>query len=376
MALLKALPLGLALLAAVAAATDPDWEGYKAKWGKKYKDAAEDAKRYSIFQSSQQRVAARNAEAAARGEEAVFGLTKFADRSPAEFSVLLGRKKKTGQEQHDPLYEAPVANFSSSGGADGACVDSVDWRTSPGVVSWVRDQGQCGSCWSFSAAETIESQMALAGNAPMEFSPQQIAANTPQMDGCAGGDTVYAYHYVMNKFKNNPLGGLSTEHYCPYTQSMWLACDDPACTAQCDGGGPSWDSYATEFPVARLSGFTYASAPCNAGACKASKADLERLRCNVAAGGPVSICVNAGAWNDYTGGILSAAACGGSAAADIDHCVQLVGYHKDATNASLSYWLVRNSWSTNWGENGYIRLQLDENTCGLANEATIPTISA
>ena len=88
--------------------------------------------------------------------------------------------------------------------------------------------------------------------------------------------------------------------------------------------------------MARLSGFMYATKPCYAGTCVAQ--DLEKLRCNVAANGPTSICVNAGAWNDYTGGILTASACGGMAAADIDHCVQLVGYHKDPVNPADSYW--------------------------------------
>lgn len=69
----------------------------------------------------------------------------------------------------------------------------------------------------------------------------------------------------------------------------------------------------------------------------------------------------------------TADACGSFAADALDHCVQLVGFHA-ADEPANSYWLVRNSWSTNWGENGYIRLQLNANTCGLANEASVPDI--
>jgi len=79
--------------------------------------------------------------------------------------------------------------------------------------------------------------------------------------------------------------------------------------------------------------------------------------------GPLSICVDAEPWQDYTGGILMAADCDTT----LDHCVQLVGY--DLTQ-STPFWIVRNSWGSDWGENGYIRLQEGQDTCGCADEAT------
>jgi C1A family cysteine protease len=74
----------------------------------------------------------------------------------------------------------------------------------------------------------------------------------------------------------------------------------------------------------------------------------------------------------YTGGVLTQAACGGYASFNMDHAVQLVGYNAAATSP---YWIVRNSWATNWGENGYILLQYPQNTCGFANQVTQVTIS-
>ena len=97
----------------------------------------------------------------------------------------------------------------------------------------------------------------------------------------------------------------------------------------------------------------------------------------------------------YTGGVLTQAACGGYASNDLDHCVQLVGYNTEDpanpyvhiacihthifqcvyTNKYCRYWVARNSWATDWGVNGYIYLQYPLNTCGLANEATYVTLA-
>merc|ERR1711907_789931 len=86
---------------------------------------------------------------------------------------------------------------------------------------------------------------------------------------------------------------------------------------------------------------------------------------------PLSICVNAGAWNDYTGGVMSAQACGKMGADYQDHCVMATGFN---TTAATPYWIVRNSWSSTWGEEGYIYLEMSENTCGLADDVTIPDV--
>eukprot|EP00656_Telonema_subtile_P005764 TRINITY_DN12637_c0_g1_i1.p1 TRINITY_DN12637_c0_g1~~TRINITY_DN12637_c0_g1_i1.p1 ORF type:complete len:195 (+),score=30.35 TRINITY_DN12637_c0_g1_i1:118-702(+) len=184
-------------------------------------------------------------------------------------------------------------------------------------------------------------------------------------------DRLPAYNYINNFYGNNPLRGLTTSGFCPYTQSMHVACTEKACTNAC-GGSSDWGTYADNFPFARVSSFSWGTVPCVSGACDTQ--DLQALKATVAGNGPVSICLNAATWDDYDGGILSSLACGSMATDAIDHCVQLVGYH-DAGVPEESYWLVRNSWNTDWGENGYIRLQLGNNTCGLANEATVPIIN-
>merc|ERR1712146_633009 len=86
---------------------------------------------------------------------------------------------------------------------------------------------------------------------------------------------------------------------------------------------------------------------------------------------PLSVCVNAGVSNDYTGGVMTSAACGSMGADSQDHCVMATGFN---STAPTPYWIVRNSWSSTWGEDGYIYLEMAKNTCGLADDATIPTV--
>merc|ERR1711998_230130 len=119
---------------------------------------------------------------------------------------------------------------------------------------------------------------------------------------------------------------------------------------------------------AKVTGYTYATPACTQGGC--TKQDLKGLAAALEET-PVSVCVNAGAWNDYTGGVLTSAACGSMAADMQDHCVMATGFN---STAATPYWIVRNSWADSWGEEGYVYLEMAKNTCGLADDATIPTV--
>merc|ERR1712072_1048976 len=156
--------------------------------------------------------------------------------------------------------------------------------------------------------------------------------------------------------------------YIPYQQSLTEASDTVACTtAQVEAiDGPD---QMLSGGYAAVSGYTYATPACTSGAC--ANQDLDTLAAALEET-PVSICVNAGAWNDYTGGVMSSAQCGNMGADYQDHCVQATGFN---TTAATPYWIVRNSWASGWGEKGYIYLEMAENTCGLTDDATIPTVS-
>jgi len=214
----------------------------------------------------------------------------------------------------------------------------LDWRTS-GVVTAVKNQEQCGSCWAFSATETIESAWMLAKNIKVgsfaPLGPQQIVDCDNSDGGCNGGNPPTAYEYVIG------AGGQETEKAYPYTG------EDGSC------------KFNAAYVESKISAWSYAC----------DEYDETTLKKNVATKGPLSICVDAANWQYYTSGVMTAWEC--AWVNELDHCVQAVGY--DMT-ASTPYWLVRNSWGTSWGESGYIKLAYGDNTCGLTNEATYVTV--
>merc|ERR1719195_2472379 len=156
--------------------------------------------------------------------------------------------------------------------------------------------------------------------------------------------------------------------FIPYEQSLTESENTKACpTARVEA--IAGDLEQLQVSYAQVTGYKYAIKPCTTGSCENQNlaglaAALEKS--------PLSVCVNAGAWNDYTGGVMSAAACGPMGAEYQDHCVMAVGFN---STAPKPYWIVRNSWASSWGEQGYIYLEMAKNTCGLADDATIPEVS-
>ena len=118
--------------------------------------------------------------------------------------------------------------------------------------------------------------------------------------------------------------------------------------------------------------------PCLKGNCRSQAYNAEKdLRDYVANYGPVSVCLNASGkngtvWQYYTKGVVAGSVCSG-ASDQMNHCAQLVGYVVRPNGRG--YWLVRNQWGSNWGMNGQIRLQLNANTCGISNYATVPLVA-
>ena len=322
-------------------------------------------------------------------KEKSFGVTKFSDRSYDEYKVLLGR---TNSKDYKEILSRPIPKRNlreEKGDVRKLAVNTpaINW-VDKGIVTPIKNQGQCGSCWANSATEQVESQWAFNGingdlthgGALTEFSVQQINSCTPGCDGCGGGFIKDAFDYIQSLSNNNQKGpGIIPQAYAPYVQSSYISCSGKHCTESCSdlNVNTAYTNQSLCGVYATISSSQYAILPCTEDGDSCDSQDMTALANYVAASGTAAICLNAQNWNSYTGGVMTVSQCGGFGANDQDHCVQLVGYN---STAATPYWIVRNSWSTDWGESGYIYLEFPTasnpyaNACGLANDAMYVTL--
>jgi len=310
-----------------------EFERFKEHFDRNYTTAAEEHQRFTIF--SQNLVKAMNLNSGEEEGGAVYGVTKFMDLTAAEFNGYKGYMPS--QERGVPTLDQMTP---SEYVASPCTTSSCDWRTA-GAITPVKNQGQCGSCWAFSATEGLESGWFLGGNALVSLAPQQLVSCDKTDAGCNGGDLPTAYKYIEG------AGGLESEKQYPYTSG---------------GGSNSACKFNSKDIVAKMQGWSYAIPPCY-GDCKSQNEN--NLKTAVAANGPSSICVNAESWQFYLKGVMKSGC--PSAYSTLDHCVQLVGYN---SAGALNYWIIKNSWAADWGEQGYIYVQIGKNLCGVADEAT------
>jgi len=326
---MKLLVLSLLALTAFAQLMDHEaienqFKDWAQRNNKQYESDIEYLHRLAIYTANMQRVEQLNLNS---NGGATFALNKFADLSANEFrSMYLGYVRGNSTKSE-------VLSLTN-----GAAPDQFSWNTK-GKVTAVKDQGQCGSCWAFSATENIESVWMIAKGltptAMKPLSPQQIVDCDKADGGCNGGDTPTAFEYVIK------APGMEPVSVYPYRAA------DGACKFN------KADVYAT------ISSWKYATQTRN-------EEEMKDATANVA---PLSICVDAEPWQFYSGGIMKRAQCGTS----LDHCVQITGYDTAAATPT-KYWSVRNSWGVDWGEKGYIRLEYGTNTCGCAEEATTAVV--
>ena len=294
---------------------------YKAELGKSYGTAEEEYKRSTIFAQNLDLVKRHNAQAEKTWWAAAH--SPFADWTHDEFNAQRTGGTLDGGDD-DNNEAAPVPSAAAAWPA------SLDWRDSPGVVTAVRDQGSCGSCWAFSAVETMESHFAIATNASAPvLSEQQVVSCSPNprqcggKGGCDGSTQPLAFNYTRS-------AGLTTEADYKYKQA----------TSTCDP--------AKVVPVVRNTG--YVKLPVNS-----YGAMMDALQ-----KGPVAISVAAGSldWQFYGGGIYNGKGLLGACGYDMDHGVQMVAYGVHAgKKKAKEYWVLRNSWGTGWGEKGFMRLR-------------------
>ncbi|CAL5033543.1 unnamed protein product [Urochloa decumbens] len=217
-----------------------------------------------------------------------------------------------------------------------ALPQSVDWRTK-GAVTPIKDQGQCGCCWAFSAVAAVEGIVKISTRKLISLSEQELVDCDVHGEdqGCNGGEMDDAFKFIINN------GGLTTESNYPYT----------AQDGQCKAGSNS---------AATIKG--YEDVPAN------DEASLMKAVANQ----PVSVAVDGGdmTFQFYSGGVMT-----GSCGTDLDHGIAAIGYGKSSDGTK--YWLMKNSWGATWGENGFLRMEKDisdkKGMCGLAMQPSYPT---
>lgn len=313
------------------------FEQFIAEWGKKYAGDEESAMRYEIFKVNLDLIAARNEAEAAIGGTATHGITKFSDLTQEEFAsryLTTVLTKDLTSDAQPGIFESEASSNGTSArlrGRELLTTYDADWT---GVYTTaVKNQGYCGSCWAFSTVEQVESDtMRLLGE-DFTLSTQQLTSCDAGNSGCNGGWTTTAYDYIEQ------VGGLVQESAYPYVSGA-------------TGISYSCDTDATENPLVVVTDYYQYYTE-------------QTMAQHVGTVGPLSIAIDASTWSTYTGGIMSS--CGTS----IDHAVQVTGVDTDGSNSmGGAYWLVRNSWGTDWGYSGYIYLSYGDDTCGIT---TIPT---
>jgi len=281
--------------------------------------------RYNIFKSNLDFITETNK----KNLSYTVGMNKFGDMTLEEFHAKYtgynNIKRDFIRSKNGPTHQSHLLNNPAS----------VDWRTKNAVTP-VKDQGQCGSCWAFSATGSMEGAYALKKSSLISLSEQQLVdcSGSQGNQGCNGGLMDYAFEYVIaNK-------GITTEALYPY-KAVDQRCKSP-------------------LPKSAIMISSYTDVDAN----------KDQALENAVAMGPVSVAIEAdqAAFQFYTSGVFDAD-CGDQ----LDHGVLAVGYN---TLNNKKYWIVKNSWGADWGNQGYIwMVRTDgEGECGINMAASYPVV--
>jgi len=319
-------------------------------WNKQYANHNEFQNRFANFQESLRRIEKLNSNAA---RTAQYGLTKFSDMSQDEFrSMPCGYKNLNEINYQRPGFSPVMGTIPVV--APEAVPTTFDWEAQ-GAVTGVKNQGQCGSCWAFSTIGNSEGVYFLHTKNLVGLSEEQVVDCSTQSgdEGCNGGWPFWAF----TDMDASPYNGqFDTEAGYPYIA----------------GNGVSGNcSFSTGDVGAKLTGYqsfcqtVNPTAPCGE---SGTQALLMKY-------GPLSACLDATPMQSYQGGVDNpGSSCDPTA---IDHCITLVGWGVD-NSTGAPFWRIKNSWGTDWGENGYYRLYRDNSNsgagqCGITSVLTSAT---
>ncbi|XP_050217052.1 thiol protease aleurain-like [Mercurialis annua] len=292
--------------------------------GKVYESEEEMKLRFAIFSESLDLIRSTNK----KGLTYTLGVNEFADLTWQEF-----QKQKLGAAQN--CSATSKGNHKLTGGV---LPEYKDWREA-GIVSPVKNQGHCGSCWTFSTTGSLEAAYHQAFGKEISLSEQQLVdcAGAFNNFGCKGGLPSQAFEYI----KYN--GGLETEAAYPYIGN------DSTCKFSKENVG-----------VQVLSSVNI------------TEGAEDELKDAVGLVRPVSIAFEVvKPFRLYKSGVFTSTTCGNTPQ-DVNHAVVAVGY---GVENGIPYWLIKNSWGADWGDHGYFKMELGKNMCGIATCASYPVVA-
>ncbi|XP_073706412.1 pro-cathepsin H-like [Garra rufa] len=297
------------------------FKSWMSQYNKKY-ELNEYYQRLQTFLDNNKKIERHNAG----NHKFSMGLNQFSDMTFAEF-------KKSYLLTEPQNCSATRGNHVSS---NGPYPDTIDWRTKGHYVTDVKNQGACGSCWTFSTTGCLESVTAIATGKLLQLAEQQLVDCAGAFDnhGCNGGLPSHAFEYIMyNK-------GLMTEQDYPYT----------AVQGNC--------RFKPELAAAFVKDVV-----------NITKYDELGMVDAVARLNPVSFAYEVTSdFMHYRDGVYTSTQCHNTTD-KVNHAVLAVGY---AEQNGTPYWIVKNSWGTSWGINGYFYIERGKNMCGLAACSSYP----
>jgi KDEL-tailed cysteine endopeptidase len=303
-----------------------EFTNFQERFEKRYNSMEEMETRFAIFRKNMINIISHNSDA---NQNFTMGVNQFTDLTPEEFRMMYvgGLKAEVGS------YGCKTFSSSASGAPS-----TIDWRTK-GAVTSVKDQGQCGSCWSFSSTGAVEGAWAISKGQLTDFSEQELVDCATGISygshGCNGGQMEGAFKFVIEN-------GQCTLSSYPYTakDGTCQKCTAVAHISSCSDVKPN-DQLSLKAAVAQQ---------------------------------PVSVAIEADTryFQSYSGGILDSSSCGTT----LDHGVLTVGYGEEN---GQKYWLVKNSWGTTWGDKGYVKIARSDSTndkgiCGIAMDPSFPSV--
>lgn len=346
--------IGIALIAVVTA-DQAAWESFKLRHGKKYKNAVEERVRMKNFMNNLKEIAEHNdlfKSGVVRFEKGKSNDSNIVNFSSIRSNIFNRQKglNEFSDMSHDELqskmngYSANDESFC--GGLDypgepihvvphGATVPkAVDWRER-GAVTPVKNQGLCNTCWAFSSCGALEAARFLKTGRLIALSAQNLLDCVyPYAEQCYIGTYRIAYDHIRRN------GGIETEQSYPYVGEK----------TQCTYNSNNWGANVR-------------------GHVRIACGNETALAHALATVGPVTVAINAELMYHYKSGVFSNPKC----SQQMNHEILAVGYGTNEEDGD--YYIIKNSWGTSWGENGFLKLARNQdNLCGVANDAGYPVV--